>query len=200
MTDDCSFLPAMRHALCSMPSCPEACPHRGLCFTGAMLVALDSNRQQREYRDMSNEDSKHLDLLSTFHYVLGGITAFFSCIPFLHVFMGLAIISGKFFQSTNGGHEPPAAFGWLFVGVGAMAIIIGWSIAACMLIAAGKLRRHKSRMFCLVTAGLECIMMPFGTILGVFTIIALNKDSIKALFPQSGPPPLIPDPQAGQKV
>jgi len=31
-------------------------------------------------------------------------------------------------------------------------------------------------------ARIECVFMPFGTILGVFTLIALNKDSVKAIF------------------
>ena len=28
----------------------------------------------------------------------------------------------------------------------------------------------------------ECMFIPFGTVLGVFTLIALNKDSIKEIF------------------
>lgn len=40
-------------------------------------------------------------------------------------------------------------------------------------------------------AGLECIFMPFGTVLGVFTLIALNKDSIKEMFSPPTPPPQI---------
>ena len=31
-------------------------------------------------------------------------------------------------------------------------------------------------------AGLECIFMPFGTVLGVFTIIVLMRDTVKELF------------------
>jgi hypothetical protein len=31
-------------------------------------------------------------------------------------------------------------------------------------------------------AGIECIFMPVGTVLGVFTIIVLMRDSVKELF------------------
>ena len=31
-------------------------------------------------------------------------------------------------------------------------------------------------------AGIECIFMPFGTVLGVFTIIVLMRPSMKELF------------------
>jgi len=132
---------------------------------------------------MSNEDSKNIDLLSMFHYILGGITALFSCIPFIHVFMGLAIASGKFFNEGNSSGPPPI-FGWLFVVVGAIFILIGWSTAVCMIISGRKLKRRKNRIFCMVVASIECMFMPFGTILGVFTLIALSKDSIKEVFDQ----------------
>jgi hypothetical protein len=34
----------------------------------------------------------------------------------------------------------------------------------------------------MVIAALLCMFMPFGTVLGVFTIIVLVRDSVKALF------------------
>jgi hypothetical protein len=37
-------------------------------------------------------------------------------------------------------------------------------------------------MFCLVMAGIQCIFMPFGTVLGVFTIIVLMRNSVKEAF------------------
>ena len=49
---------------------------------------------------------KELNLLSTFHYVLGGITAFFSCIPLIHIFIGLAIFAGKFANTPNTSAPP----------------------------------------------------------------------------------------------
>jgi hypothetical protein len=134
--------------------------------------------------DMSNEDIKQLDLLSMFHYIVSGITALFSCIPFMHVFMGLAMVSGKFFEDGNGS-APPPFMGWMFVIMGTVFIVLGWSMAVCIFFAGRKLKRHKNRAFCMVVAGIECMFMPFGTVLGVFTLIALNKDSIKEIFAQS---------------
>jgi hypothetical protein len=130
---------------------------------------------------MNNEDEKYVDLLSLFHYVLGIITALFSCMPFIHVFIGLAMISGKMFADTSSS-SPPDAFGWIFVIMGSVFILIGWTIAICMLIAGRKLKMRKSRMFCMIVAGVECMFMPFGTVLGVFTLVGLNKESIKDMF------------------
>ena len=134
---------------------------------------------------MISEDIRNLDMLALFHYIVGGITALFSCLPFIHVFIGLSMVSGKFVENSSSG-PPEPWFGWLFVIMGAVFIVLGWSLAVCMLIAGRKLKARKGRMFCMVVAGVECMLMPFGTVLGVFTLIALNKDSIRALF--DGPP------------
>jgi len=37
-------------------------------------------------------------------------------------------------------------------------------------------------MFCLVVSGIECILTPLGTVLSVFTIIVLMRESLKRLF------------------
>jgi len=42
------------------------------------------------------QDEQHLDLLSIFHYVVGSLTAFFSCFPLIHVIMGIFMLSGAF--------------------------------------------------------------------------------------------------------
>ena len=130
---------------------------------------------------MNNEDLKHLDLLALFHYVLGGITALFSCIPFMHVFMGLAMVSGKIFSEGNSS-EPPPFFGWMFIIIGIVFILLGWSMAICMILVGKKLKERKSQTFCMVIAGIECMFMPIGTTLGVLTLIVLSKDSVKQIF------------------
>ena len=132
---------------------------------------------------MKNEDIKHLELLSLFHYIFGGITALISFLPIIHVIVGLSIVSGKLFNESNGS-EPPPFMGWIFVIIGTVFIVLGLSVAVCMIVAGGKLKRRKNRVFCMVVAGIECMYMPLGTILGVFTLIALNKESIQEIFIQ----------------
>ena len=132
---------------------------------------------------MKNEDIKHLDLLSLFHYIFGGITALTSCLPVIHVIVGFSMVSGKLFEESNGA-APPPFMGWIFVIFGTVFIVMGLSAAVCMIVAGGKLKRHKNRVFCMVVAGIECMYMPLGTVLGVFTLIALNKESIQEIFVQ----------------
>ncbi|MFO7890353.1 MAG: hypothetical protein R6V04_08435 [bacterium] len=124
------------------------------------------------------QDEQHLNLLSVFHYVMGALTALFSCFPFLHLTLGIAMVSGAF----ENGDGPPQVLGWLFIIFPVLFIILGWTLAVFIVIAGKKLKKRVSRTFCLVIAGLECIVMPFGTVLGIFTIIVLMRESVQKLF------------------
>jgi hypothetical protein len=123
------------------------------------------------------EDERNLDLLAIFHYIVGGVTALFACIPLIHVAIGLFFVFGDFSQEA-----PPPFLGWIFVLVGGIVIALGLAASILIIISGRKLKRRRSRVFCLVVAGLECLIMPYGTILGVFTIVTLTKDSVKRLF------------------
>ncbi|HCE43853.1 MAG TPA: hypothetical protein DET40_09925 [Lentisphaeria bacterium] len=125
-----------------------------------------------------SEDERNLNLLSIFHYVLGGLTALFSCFSLVHVVIGLFLIIGK----IDGNNPPPQFIGWFFFIIGGMVLLGGWAFALATIIAGMKLKRRMSWTYCLVIAALECMMMPLGTILGVFTIIVLMKDPVKQLF------------------
>ncbi|OGV69191.1 MAG: hypothetical protein A2269_02225, partial [Lentisphaerae bacterium RIFOXYA12_FULL_60_10] len=104
---------------------------------------------------MKTDDDKHLDLLAIFHYIVGGITALFSCFPVIHVAIGIAMILGKF----DGPNPPPAFIGWIFVGIGGFIMLCGWALAVCMIIAGRKLHKRKARMYCMVVGAVECLMM-----------------------------------------
>jgi hypothetical protein len=124
------------------------------------------------------QDLEHLKLLSIFHYVVAGMAALFACIPFIHFFMGLALATGAFGDADPG--TRPIGFG-LMVFAG-LFILAGWTLAALIAFTGRSLQTRKRFTFCLVMAGVECIFMPFGTVLGVFTIIVLMRESVKEIF------------------
>ena len=148
--------------------------------------------------EASAEDREHLSALSIGHYILAGV-ALFSGIPALvwgvagaklidEVGSDLSIAMGDI--SGQAGADP---FGG---GADAMledvetllitAIVAGLALAlvtAVHLIVVGvKIRQRRWWTFCYLTGWGECLMFPFGTILGIFTIIVLGRPSVKRLF------------------
>ncbi len=134
------------------------------------------------------EDNKHLNLLAMFHYILAGITALFACLPIIHVIIGILVLSGEFLRDSAG-DAPPRLVGMMFLVMGSVFIILGWGLAICMFIAGRKLKQRRDRIFCMVIAGIECTLMPLGTVLGVFTLIVLSKESVREIFDR---PPALP--------
>ena len=61
-------------------------------------------------------------------------------------------------------------------------IFCGLTFAIFLAVAGRRLTQRTSYTFCLVMAGCECLLMPLGTALGIFTIIVLMRPSVKELF------------------
>jgi hypothetical protein len=125
-------------------------------------------------------DHENLRLLSVFHYVVAGLAGLFSLFPIFHITMGALLLAGK----LGDPNEQPAdrLFGTLFIIMGLCMLVIGFAYTACIALAGRYLTRHRNYIFCLVMAALSCAFFPFGTVLGVFTIIVLQKDSVRQLF------------------
>jgi len=122
-----------------------------------------------------NQDEQYLKLLSIFHYVVGGLTACFACIFLFHFCIGVAMLTGAI-------DDAPAFVGLMLVVMSIVFIVLGWTLAVCQIIAGSNLAKRRRYMFCLVIAAISCILMPHGTVLGVFTIIILMRPSVRELF------------------
>jgi hypothetical protein len=127
------------------------------------------------------QDEEHLKLLSIFHYLVGGLAGLFSLWPIFHLAIGLVFILAPEGLSDSG-EAPPAFIGWFFVIFASAFITAGMILAVSIIITGRFLARRRHYLFCLVMGGIECIFMPFGTVLGVFTIIVLVRKSVKELF------------------
>jgi hypothetical protein len=128
-----------------------------------------------------NQDLQHLQLLSIFHYVLGGLSGLCACFPLIHLTMGVLMVSGAF-PVPKQGKAIPEAFGWFFILFASGAILVGWTFAICLIVAGRMLQQQRGYQFCLVVAAIACVFMPLGTVLGVFTLIVLLRPSVKELF------------------
>jgi hypothetical protein len=134
-----------------------------------------------------DQDAEHLRLLSIFHYVVAGLGALFACFPIFHLGFGLLILFApdSFWNDSQGVHHaqnPPRFVGAILTAVASLVILTGWAMSFCVFLAGRYLTQRRRYTFCLVIAAIMCIMVPFGTVLGVFTIIVLMRPSVKALF------------------
>src|SRR5882757_6948441 len=130
-----------------------------------------------------DRDTEQLNLLAIFHYVVAGLAALFSFFPLLYTTVGAIFIFAARHGTAKPGEDlPPEFLGWIFAVLGALFFLAGLAMAVCTLIAGRSLALRKRYSFVLVMACIECLFVPFGTILGVFTIVALSRESVRALF------------------
>lgn len=131
-----------------------------------------------------NNDEEQLKLLAIFHYVVGGLAAVFALFPIIHLVMGLVFVLAVPPLTVQGqpSQPNPAIIGWFFIILAGVFITLGLTMASLILMAGRSLSGRKRYNFCLVMACVECVFMPFGTALGIFTIIVLNRPSVKQLF------------------
>jgi len=133
-----------------------------------------------------------LKLLSIGYYVQGGIVTFYSFLALCYVgFMGVVLSN----LMKAPGASPEQIPSWLLPLIGTVVTVIVLLMVAvglCMIYAGMALRRRKHRVFLLVMAALNCMSIPYGTILGIFTFIVLNRPAAKALFGSPLPPPISP--------
>jgi len=138
--------------------------------------------QQRTDPGAMSQDEEHLRLLSIFHYVVGGLGALVSFFALIYTAAGwFMLYAAAHPQKIHG--EPPSAFaGWLFIILGAVFFLGGETVATCIILSGRFLARRRRYWFVFVLACMECLFFPFGTILGVFTIVVLARRSVKELF------------------
>jgi len=69
--------------------------------------------------------------------------------------------------------------GWLFLGIGLFFFLAGEALAICIIMSGRFLARRIRYWFSFVIACIECVVFPVGTVLGIFTIVVLLRDSVK---------------------
>ncbi len=66
-------------------------------------------------------------------------------------------------------------FIFFYVAIGAFLI----ALCVCNVLSGNYIRKRKNRIFSFIIAGINCMQVPLGTALGVFTFIVLSRESVK---------------------
>ena len=141
--------------------------------------------------EMVDRDLEHLRLLKVGYYILAGIAGvgtFFTGIWMLFAGVMLSHIPMDSVPSADA--ELARRIMSVFFGViGVLILMFGIAMTLLAYFTGRNLGQHRARMFCTVVAALTCLSVPWGTAIGVCTLIVLNRPSVKALF-DGVPPPL----------
>ncbi|MBV8481505.1 MAG: hypothetical protein JO077_01415 [Verrucomicrobia bacterium] len=131
------------------------------------------------------KDLEHLKLLGIFHYIWGVLSmigALFIGGYFLVI--GIVLMSNP---STSTSTEDPGTasmVGGILIGVGVVLFLIVVVYGILTLMAGGKYRKHQGGYwFCFILAIVTLVIggIP-GIVLGIFSLIVLSRDSVKAVF------------------
>jgi hypothetical protein len=126
-------------------------------------------------------DQDHIKLLAIFHFVFAGMGLL--GIGFLGVhyaIMQTVFSRPEMFKSPQ--QMPPQQvlhlFVFFYLGMGFVFL----TAMALNVVSGLFLLKKRSRIYSMVIAGLNCLQIPFGTTLGVFTLVVLSRDSVRRLY------------------
>ncbi len=127
-----------------------------------------------------DKNLENLRLLGVFYYVVAAFAAMIALIPMIYFTIGSVLLVVSLFNLRA--MFPLTFVGGVFVLVASFLILLGAAFGTCLFFAGRFLRQARHYYFCLVTGGVACVFFPWGTILGVFTLVLLSKEEVKALF------------------
>lgn len=128
---------------------------------------------------MTGKDNEDLRLLSIFHYLVGGLGSLLALMPLVHMGIGLFFILSPEQIAGNNWEAPPEFIGWLFFFLGLVFFLVGQFLAVGIILSGRFIARRKYYLYSFIVACLECAFFPFGTVLGVFTIIVLSRETVR---------------------
>jgi quinol-cytochrome oxidoreductase complex cytochrome b subunit len=132
----------------------------------------------------NSKTEEHLNLLSVFQFIYTGLMGLGIVFIFFHYKMMSMIMMNKelWEQSENTAPFDPEIFFeifmWFYIVFGIL-LVIGMILN---FLSGMYMRQKRNRLFSLVIGGINCVNVPLGTVLGVFTIIILNNEETKEMY------------------
>jgi len=119
----------------------------------------------------------HLSTLSVLHYVYGALVCTIGLLLLFLIPLGHFMNSG--WMAEHSSDPPPHFVGHLIMMIGWIAFVFVEIKGILNLISARNISLRKGRTFSQVVAALDCLNIPFGVALGVFTFITLADPEVK---------------------
>jgi len=137
----------------------------------------------QNFTNQSEEEANNISLLemqAIFYWVLGGIGLFASFFLLIYGLIFGAILFNDFMQDIIGtlGFN---IIDWI-AGIYSTVFLLVLSLSILHIIQGFKLFYKKHRGFSIFVAIYSLLAFPLGTILGIFTLIVLNRPVVKELY------------------
>jgi len=119
-------------------------------------------------------------IVGIFHFILGGLTCLFGLFFLFYVVFGAILMAAPATGTATSGSV--ASFGAFMIGLGTAMVLFVGVLGGIQIYVGYSLFKGQHYYLCLVIAILELLNFPFGTVLGILTIILLNMDGSKRHF------------------
>jgi hypothetical protein len=132
-------------------------------------------------------DEEHLRLLTLGHYIAGGLHIAFASLFIFHFAFLVVLATNPDLFGAPPPKLPVEGFFMVFAWVLGFVILAGWTFGGLTIYAGRCIRARRRRNFCFVMASLNMLAIPIGTVLGVFSLIVLSRDSVRKLMESPAP-------------
>lgn len=131
------------------------------------------------------QKKNYLDILAVFHYVNGGLTALvgLAVLAFMSIGLGAATGWGDNWE-MEAGCSITAVMAFIFIFVGGYAVL--------NLLAGRALQTRNHTVLVMITSGINCLNVPLGTLLGIFTLVMVSDPQVRWLFEADPHAPMPP--------
>ncbi len=132
-------------------------------------------------------DNEHLKLLSIFHYISGGITLAFALFMGAYFFLIFYIFSFANLQkdlNPEFHNNLPEAFFTIMLTIFMIIVILGLLFGIGQIVSGRLMKLRQVRWFSFAVGIINLLNFPYGTILGILTIMVLERDTVKQQYLQ----------------
>ena len=126
-------------------------------------------------------DQEHLRLLALFHYISGAVTVAFSLLYGLWALFA-SVMFASIPQQARGNINDPFAEQFMPVmifGMFGIFCVIGVIYGIVEIVAGRFISQRRLRIFTIIASLPRLIFIPYGTILTIFTLLVLDRASVR---------------------
>ncbi|HEB59683.1 MAG TPA: hypothetical protein ENJ01_10695 [Gammaproteobacteria bacterium] len=127
-------------------------------------------------------DEEHLRLLAIFHFVYGGFTLVMALVMLMYTGIFSMFLSNPAFSDGSADVAMAGDIIGIFIGVFGVIAFLSFIYGIGLIVSGVLMRKRKARLFSFIMAIPNLIAIPWGTLLSVFTLIVLSRETVKSMY------------------